>query len=63
MAFREVSVVQVKEALRRWLSGDGERPIARGVWDRSQDGEAVYRCWGRGSASTGRVVRGSSPTS
>jgi transposase len=31
MAFREVSVVQVKEALRRWLNGDGERPIARGV--------------------------------
>lgn len=31
MAFREVSVVQVKEALRRWLSGDGERPIAQGV--------------------------------
>ena len=31
MAFREVSVVQVREALRRWLHGDGERPIARGV--------------------------------
>ena len=31
MAFREVSVVQVKELLRRWLRGDGERPIARGV--------------------------------
>ncbi len=31
MAFREVSVVQVKEALRRWLMGDGERPIAKGV--------------------------------
>ena len=31
MAFREVSVVQVKEALRRWLSGEGERPIAKGV--------------------------------
>jgi transposase len=31
MAFREVSVVQVKEALRRWLNGDGERAIARGV--------------------------------
>lgn len=29
MAFREVSVVQVKELLRRWLSGDGERPAAR----------------------------------
>ncbi|MGH2836712.1 MAG: hypothetical protein ACRDJY_00005, partial [Thermoleophilaceae bacterium] len=29
MAFREVSVVQVREALRRWLHGDGERPIAR----------------------------------
>ena len=24
-------MVQVREALRRWLSGDGERPIARGV--------------------------------
>jgi hypothetical protein len=31
MAFREVSVVQVREALRRWLRGDGERPVARGV--------------------------------
>ena len=31
MAFREVSVVQVKEALRRWLKGEGERPIARAV--------------------------------
>ena len=31
MAFREVSVVQVREALRRWLHGDGERPIARGA--------------------------------
>jgi transposase len=31
MAFREVSVIQVKEALRLWLKGEGERPIARGV--------------------------------
>ena len=31
MAFREVSVVQIKEALRRWLKGEGERPIAQGV--------------------------------
>lgn len=31
MAFREVSVVQIREALRRWLKGDGERPIAHGV--------------------------------
>jgi transposase len=31
MAFREVSVVQVKEALRRWLKGEGERPVAHGV--------------------------------
>ncbi|MGH9299284.1 MAG: IS21 family transposase [Acidimicrobiales bacterium] len=29
MAFREVSVVQIRELLRRWLNGDGERPIAR----------------------------------
>jgi transposase len=31
MAFREVSVVQIREALRRWLKGEGERPIARGI--------------------------------
>ena len=31
MAFREVSVVQIREALRRWLNGDGERTIAAGV--------------------------------
>jgi transposase len=31
MAFREVSVVQIKEVLRRWLRGDGERSIARAV--------------------------------
>jgi len=31
MAFREVTVMQVKEALRRWLRGEGERTIARAV--------------------------------
>jgi transposase len=31
MAFREVSVVQIRELLRRWLNGDGERPLARGA--------------------------------
>src|SRR5208283_2940786 len=31
MVFREVTVVQIKEALRRWLLGEGERPIAHGV--------------------------------
>jgi transposase len=31
MVFREVSVVQIKEALRRWLKGEGERPIAKGI--------------------------------
>ena len=31
MVFREVTVVQIKEALRRWLKGEGERPIAHGV--------------------------------
>ena len=29
MAFREVSVLQIKELLRRWLNGEGERTIAR----------------------------------
>ena len=31
MAFREVSVVQIREALRRWLKGAGERPVAEAV--------------------------------
>jgi transposase len=31
MAFREVSVVQVRELLRRWLRGEGERLIAKGA--------------------------------
>ncbi len=31
MAFREVTVVQIREALRRWIRGQGERTIARGV--------------------------------
>ena len=31
MAFREVTVVQVREVLRRWLHGAGERPAARAV--------------------------------
>ena len=31
MAFRKVSVVQVKELLRRWLGGEGERPVAKAV--------------------------------
>lgn len=31
MAYREVTVIQMREALRRWLRGEGERPIARGI--------------------------------
>ncbi len=31
MAFREVTVVQIREALRRWMRGEGERTIARAV--------------------------------
>ena len=31
MAFREISVVQIKEALRLWLRGSGERAIAQAV--------------------------------
>ena len=31
MAYAEVSVVQIKEALRLWLDGRGERPVARGA--------------------------------
>ena len=31
MTFREVTVVQVREVLRRWLRGQGERPAAAGA--------------------------------
>lgn len=31
MVFREVTVVQIKETLRHWLKGEGERPIGYGV--------------------------------
>jgi DNA-binding CsgD family transcriptional regulator len=31
MAFREVSVVQIREVLRRWLKGESERRIAQGA--------------------------------
>jgi hypothetical protein len=31
MAFREVSVDQIKEALRLWIRGAGERTIAESV--------------------------------
>ncbi len=31
MGFREVSVVQIKELLRRWLTGEGERTVAKAV--------------------------------
>ena len=31
MGFREVSVVQIKELLRRWLAGEGERTVAKAV--------------------------------
>jgi hypothetical protein len=31
MAFREVTVVQIRGALRRWLRGEGEHSVARAV--------------------------------
>jgi hypothetical protein len=60
MAFREVSVVQIKELLRRWLAGEGERPIARAA--------GVARTTARNyplphSGSSDQVMRNSSPTS
>ena len=43
MAFREVSVVQIKEVLRHWLRGEGERTVARAVGCRPQDRTALHR--------------------
>jgi hypothetical protein len=42
MAFREVSVVQIREALRRWLKGEGERPIAHGIGVDRNDRTALH---------------------
>ena len=42
MAFREVTVVQIKEALRHWMRGEGERTVARAVGvDRKTAGRYV----------------------
>jgi len=42
MAFREVTVVQIREALRRWLRGEGDRPIARAIGvDRKTAGRSI----------------------
>jgi len=65
MTFREVSVVQIKEALRRWLKGEGERPIAHGIGidrktARRQGATSQLRS---SSALTAQVARSSSPTS
>jgi len=63
MAFREVSVVQVKEVLRRWLRKDeGLRSIALGAGvDRKTARRYVDAAIGSGS--TVMVVRTNSPTS
>ena len=67
MAFREVSVVQVREALRRWLKGDGERPIAgaaayvdgvRGTYNLYQLGfDPAYGKYSPGKGAVGLAVR------
>ncbi len=62
MAFREVSVVQVREALRRWLKGDGERPIAQGSALIARP-LVVTSPRRSSSASIVVVARSSSPTS
>ena len=62
MAFREVSVVQIREALRRWLRGEGERRIAKGVGvDRKTARRYVAAAMEAGL--TGKAVRSSSQTS
>lgn len=53
MAFREVSVVQIKELLRLWLKGAGERTIAQSV---GVDRKTVRR-YLEGARTSGYVVR------
>ena len=62
MVFREVTVVQIKEALRRWLKGEGERPIAHGVGiDRKTARRYIAAAFELGIDR--QVARASSPTS
>ena len=62
MAFREVTVVQIKEVLRRWLRGEGERTIAKGVGvDRKT--ARRYIAVASSSESSALAVRNSSPKS
>ncbi len=62
MAFREVSVVQMKELLRLWLKGAGERTVAQSV---GVDRKTVRRYLEAAKASTSiaRAVKIRSPTS
>jgi predicted DNA-binding transcriptional regulator YafY len=62
MAFREVSVIEIREVLRLWLRGMGLRSIARLV---SQDRKTVRRYVEAGEAAglPARGARGSSPMS
>ena len=62
MVYREVSVIEVREALRAWLAGKSERVVARqaGV-DRKTGKRYVTAAWR--PACCGMGVRGSSPMS
>jgi hypothetical protein len=63
MVFREVTVVQIKETLRPWLKGDGERshrPLASASTERRR---GATQPLASSSESTGDVARASSPTS
>jgi transposase len=54
MAFKEVSVVQVREVLRRWLRGDGTRRAASGAGvDRKTARGIVERAQARGLVRVG----------
>jgi len=62
MAFREVTVVQIREALRRWMRGEGERTVARGVGvDRKTAWRYIAAAMELGVGAP--AVRNSSPTS
>ena len=45
MVFREVSVIEIREALRAWLQAEQEAAIAAYYTERSEDEAAEDRAW------------------
>ena len=63
MVFREVSVIEVREALRAWLAGKSERAVASQAGVDRKTSNRYVRAAAARPACHAREVRSSSPMS